>query len=150
MHAPRNVDFQMVKRIFRYVCGTTLDLDFNILSCSSLDLYAFAYTDWAGCRLSDGLLLATVSFLVLIACMSWTAKKQTTVARSTAKVEYHALAYTATAPGLTWISFILRDIWFSQPRASLLFSDNISALHLTTNPIFHAYIKHIEIDYHFV
>lgn len=35
-------------------------------------------------------------------------------------------------------------------RAPPLFSDNMSALHLATNPVFHARIIHIKIAYRFV
>ncbi|GKV09714.1 hypothetical protein SLEP1_g21171 [Rubroshorea leprosula] len=81
-------------------------------------------------------------------CISWSSKKQPTVARSTAEAEYRALA-SATAE-IVWITYILRDIGISLPSPPQLFSDNISALHMSINPVFHARTKHIELDYHFV
>ena len=33
---------------------------------------------------------------------------------------------------------------------SILHCDNLSALHMMVNPMFHAHSKHIELDYHFV
>ena len=81
-------------------------------------------------------------------CISWAAKKQPTVARSSTETEYRAFA-TTTAE-LTWICYILRDISLYLKRPPLLFCDNMSALHLTVNPVIHAWTKHIEIDYHFV
>ncbi|GAV85896.1 hypothetical protein CFOL_v3_29330 [Cephalotus follicularis] len=74
--------------------------------------------------------------------------KQPTVLRSSAEAEYRVMATTTTE--LTWISFLLRDIGIFQPRPATLFCDNVSALHMTVNPVFHARSKHIEIDYHFV
>ena len=32
----------------------------------------------------------------------------------------------------------------------LLYYDNLSAFHMTINPVFHAHSKHIELDYHYV
>lgn len=36
------------------------------------------------------------------------------------------------------------------PRALFVWCDNISALALASNPVYHAHTKHIEVDYHFV
>lgn len=116
----------------------TLHLGLRILSESSLDLFAFSD---AKC----GVLPRYCTFLGSN-CISWSEKKQ--VARSTAEAEYRALA--STSAELTWLSFILRDIDVPQPRPSLLFGDNLAALYMTINPVFHARSKHIEIDYHFV
>lgn len=36
------------------------------------------------------------------------------------------------------------------PRPPVLFCDNLNALHMTVNPVFHARNKHIELNYQFV
>ena len=55
-----------------------------------------------------------------------------------------------TAAELTWMSFILKDLQIPLASTPTLYCDNISALHMTINPVFHARSKHIELDYHFV
>ncbi|KAK2973116.1 hypothetical protein RJ640_027088 [Escallonia rubra] len=146
MQNPTNHHFQLVKRILRYVHGT-LGHGIRLLSQGSLDLYGFSDADWAGCPNTRR---STTGFCTFLGsnCISWSAKKQATVARSSTEAEYRALA--STAAEITWLSFILRDIGVHLSRPPALFCDNISALHLTINPVFHARTKHIEIDYHFV
>ena len=51
---------------------------------------------------------------------------------------------------LTWLSFLLRDIGVPLLDPPRLFCDNLSALHMTVNPVFHSRTKHIQLDYHFV
>ncbi|KAK2989204.1 hypothetical protein RJ640_001433 [Escallonia rubra] len=75
-------------------------------------------------------------------------QKQSTVARSSAEAEYRAMA--STTAELTWLSFLLRDIGIVQHHPATLFCDNLAALYMSINPVFHARTKHIEVDYHFV
>ena len=146
MHAPTNEHFQMVKRILRYIKGA-LSLGVRILHHSNLDLFAFSDADWAGCLVTRR---STTGFCTFLGsnCISWSAKKQPTVSRSSTEAEYRAMA--STAAELTWVSFILRDIGLYQAQPPTLFCDNLSALHMSINPILHARTKHIAIDYHFV
>lgn len=51
---------------------------------------------------------------------------------------------------ITWLTFLLHDISIPLHQPPQLFYDNPSALHMTNNPVFHAWSKYIEIDYHFV
>jgi histone deacetylase 1/2 len=80
--------------------------------------------------------------------ISWTAKKQATVSRSSTEVEYKALA-SATAE-MTWVQNLLTELRVPHARVARLWCDNLGAKYLSANPIFHARTKHIEIDYHFV
>ena len=56
----------------------------------------------------------------------------------------------STAAELTWLSFLLRDLGIPLPCPPILHYDNLSALHMTVNPVFHGRTKHIELDYHYV
>jgi hypothetical protein len=80
--------------------------------------------------------------------ISWTAKKQSVVARSSTEAEYRAMAIATT--DLFWLRMLFKDLGiplFATPR---LWCDNIRALALASNPVYHARTKHIEVDYHFI
>jgi hypothetical protein len=70
------------------------------------------------------------------------------MSRSSTELKYKALANASA--GLIWIHTLLNELQISLPCAPTLFCDNIGAIYLTSNPIYHASTKHIEIDYHFV
>lgn len=55
-----------------------------------------------------------------------------------------------TTAKLTWMTFILKDLRIAMTSPPIIYYDNLSALHMTINPVFHARSKHIELDYHFV
>lgn len=80
--------------------------------------------------------------------VSWSARKQATVSRSSTEAEYKALA-NATAE-IMWVQTLLQELGVESPRAAKLWCDNLGAKYLSANPIFHARTKHIEVDFHFV
>jgi hypothetical protein len=49
-----------------------------------------------------------------------------------------------------WIQTLLDELGVSQYKAAVLWCDNIGAMYLSANLVFHARTKHIEVDYHFV
>lgn len=83
--------------------------------------------------------------------LSWSAKKQAIVARSSTKVEYKALANVATEIEIVWLLQVFKDLQVHHLITSpTLWCDNISALSLATIHVFHAHTKHVEVDFHFV
>ena len=56
----------------------------------------------------------------------------------------------STATELFWLRMLLHDLGIFLSTPPLLWCDNVSALAIASNPVFHARTKHIEVDYHFV
>ncbi|XP_038977682.1 uncharacterized mitochondrial protein AtMg00810-like [Phoenix dactylifera] len=93
MHCPLEVHYQMLKRILRYIKGSVgHSLHYTP---GSLDLSAFSDSDWAGDS-SDR--RSTTGYRIFLGSnlISWIAKKQSTVARSSTEAEYRALAITTS------------------------------------------------------
>jgi histone deacetylase 1/2 len=146
LHAPTTVHWSAVKRILRYVQGT-MSTGLKIMKSSSTLVTAFSNVDWAGCvddrRSTGGFALFFGPNL-----MSWCARKQPTVSRSSTEAEYKALA-NATAE-MMWIQQLLTELQVPHSPVAWLWCDNIGEKYLSANPVFHARTKHIEIDFHFV
>lgn len=85
--------------------------------------------------------------------ISWSSKKQRSVATSSCESEYIALA-TCTKQG-QWIGQILRDLNFAKyvgkdPRMVQMYGDNQGAIALTQNAHLNERSKHVDICYHFI
>jgi hypothetical protein len=79
--------------------------------------------------------------------VSWSARTQPTMSRSSTEAEYKALA-NATAE-IVWAQSLLDELRLRHPPTTSLRRDNLGATYLSTNHVFHARTKHIEVDYHF-
>ena len=51
---------------------------------------------------------------------------------------------------LIWLKHLLQELRFGKDEQMKLVCDNQAALHIASNPIFHEWTKHIEVDYHFI
>ena len=78
--------------------------------------------------------------------MSWSSKKQNSVALSTAEAEYIS---TGSCAQLLWIKATLSDFGIKFKNV-LLLCDNESAIKLTNNPVQNARTKHIDYHHHFI
>jgi hypothetical protein len=136
-----------VKRIFRYLRGTT-----NLRLTFKGDLvYLTGYTDadWAGDpdtrRSTSGYV-----FNIGSGAISWSSKRQPTVALSTCEAEY--VSQTEAAKEAIWLKTLLDQLnpEDSSPVATIIYGDNQGAIALAKNPQFHARTKHIDIQHHFI
>ena len=146
MHQPTVADFGLLKRVLRYIKGT-LHLGLHINKNNGLELSAYSDSDWGGYKETHR---STTGFCTLLGpnMISWSAKRQHTVSRSSTEAEYRALG--STAQEITWISYLLRDLEVSQPNSTVLLCHNLSAMYLSANPALHNWSKHFDTDYHYI
>jgi hypothetical protein len=112
-----------------------------------LQLNAFCDADWAGAP-DDHRSTTRISVFLGPCLISRIAKKQAVVSHSSIEAEYRSMAI-ATAD-LYSLRMLFHDLRISFTSTPILWYDNIGALALTSNPVFHARTKYIEIDYHFI
>ncbi|GKU88975.1 hypothetical protein SLEP1_g3180 [Rubroshorea leprosula] len=146
MHKPTDVHWQALKRVLRYLRGTTSH-GILLRPQQSLSIHAFSDADWAGDR---DTCLSTTGYIVFLGGnpILWRAAKQRAVARSSTEAEYRALA--ASSSELVWVTHLLNELGIPITDPPALYCDNVSATYLSSNPVLHSRMKHIAVDLHFV
>ena len=80
--------------------------------------------------------------------ISWSSKKQETIALSSSEAEY--IAATSAACQAVWLRRVLVDLGQEQVAATKIYCDNKGTIAMTKNPAFHSRTKHIETRHHFI
>ncbi|MCO5593950.1 hypothetical protein L7F22_047969 [Adiantum nelumboides] len=128
----------------RYVRAT---LDYALLYDAGSQIQVHNYTDfdWAG-SVSDRRSTIGYMFSFGSAVVTWSSKKQPTVAFSSTKAEYRDAAVACCE--VAWLKMLLRDLEIQVQDLVFIYCDNINSIQLTRNPVFHAHMKHIEVHYY--
>jgi hypothetical protein len=79
--------------------------------------------------------------------VSWSSKKQATVALSMTEAEYVVL--TCSSKQAMWMYSFLNELHMSQERLVLLYGDNLGTSALMHDAKGHARVKHIDIHEHY-
>jgi hypothetical protein len=146
MHDPKTQHMSALKRIIRYIHGT-IDFGLHLYPSSISKLVSYTDADWAGCpdtrRSTSGYCVYLGDNLI-----SWSAKRQHTLSRSSAEAEYRGVANVVSES--CWIRNLMLELHCPITIATLVYYDNVSAVYLSGNPVQHQRTKHIEMDIHFV
>ncbi|XP_021974996.1 uncharacterized mitochondrial protein AtMg00810-like [Helianthus annuus] len=90
MHSPRVDHWNALKRIIRYIQGTS-NYGLHLGSIPNLSLVSYTDADWAGFPDTRH---STSSYCVYLGdnLISWSSKRQATISRSSAEAEYRGVA----------------------------------------------------------
>jgi hypothetical protein len=149
MSKPGKEHWTIVKRVFRYLRGTTsygLCYQGRPGLDRVLDIHGFVDADWAG-DLDHRRSTSGYVFNLFGGAISWMRKRQVVVALSTTEVEY--MAATHASKEAVWLQRLCSGIGLVQ-QAVRLDCDSQSAIFLAKNPAYHSKTKHIDVQYHFV
>ncbi|GJR64539.1 retrovirus-related pol polyprotein from transposon TNT 1-94 [Tanacetum coccineum] len=142
---PKTSHLEAVKRIFRYIKGTT-HLGLWYPKGSGIETIVYADSDHAGDYVDRKSTSGVCTFMGC--CLtSWFSKKQTALAISTTEAEYVS-AEKACQQAL-WMKQALIDYGVRLDDIPIM-CDNKGAIDLSKNPVQHSRTKHIEIRHHFL
>ena len=143
--SPTEAHLTAVKRVFRYLKGTAqLRLQYQE---TDVNVVGYSDADWASDS-DDRRSTSGNVFVMSGDAISWTSKKQPTVALSTSESEYIALCF-ATQEAV-WLRQLMKELQIDCTTATTMYEDNQGAIAMSRNPVLHKRTKHIDIKYHFV
>lgn len=141
---PSPIHLQAAKRVLRYLQGSqNTHLTYKR---DNETIQGYSDADWASDE--DRKSISGYVFTLAGSSISWQAKKQSTIALSTAEAEYAAL--TQAAKEAIWLQNLLKDLGMSKYAPRIVNIDNQGTIALAENPIHHARTKHLDIQLQFV
>ena len=125
----------------------TLDYGLTYYRDSDLSPIAYVDADYGGCKDTRR---STSGYVFLMAggAVSWSSKRQSTVALSTIEAEY--VAMTRCAQQMTWMQSWLSEASIKYDLPGVIKGDNQGAIALTKNTRGHGKVKHIDIRHHYI
>ena len=145
-HQPSDMHMTAAKRILRYL-KQTKDLNLTYVENSPEAIVGYSDADWAG-DVQDRRSTSGNVFLLGGGAITWSSRKQSSVALSTVEAEYMALS-VATQEAI-WLQHLQEELGVTNTGPTLIYEDNQGAISMVKNPVFHKRTRHVQIRYHFV
>jgi hypothetical protein len=124
MQVPRKPHLDGVRHALRYVSATT---DYGLFYEASTKLYVHGYidVDWAGSILD---MRSTSGFMFSFGnvAVTWSSKKQLTIALLSTKAKYRGA--TMAACEVAWLRKLLGDLGLHVDRQVVIYCDNLSSI----------------------
>ena len=143
-HKPEERHMRAAKRVLRYLKGTS---KFGITYNNTDGIQAFTDLDW-GNSLEDRRSISGYLIKLGGGAISWSLKKQVTVALSSTEAEY--LGMTEIVKEIMWLIQVLDKTDVEVELPLIVYADNQSAIALGKHPVLHGRTKHIDIRHHFI
>lgn len=133
-------------RIIRYV-KNQLGQCILLPSKTNSTVIAYCDSDWASCPYTRK---SVTGYLVMLgdSLINWKSKKQSTISKSSTKLEYKSMA--STVAQLIWFLGLLKDLETKVKKLVIIYIDTKTAIQIVVNPTYHERTKYIEIDCHFI
>ena len=133
------------KHGFRYLNGT-IDEGITYNGNLGIKLECWSDANWGGEEGRES--VSGFVFTLAGGAITYSSKKQGSVALSSTESEYMAILHTLKEQ--IWLLRFLKEIGYDISDQNIIYCDNQSAIALAHNPEHHARTKHIDIQYHFV
>src|SRR5579859_3593957 len=142
---PAKTHKKAAKHALQYLNGT-IDQGITYNGNLGMKLECWSDANWGGEEGRES--VSGFIFTLVGGVVSWSSKKQGSVALSSTESEYMTLLHALKE--LIWLHRFLREIGYDISNQNIIYCDSQSAIALSHNPEHHAHTMHIDIQYHFV
>jgi hypothetical protein len=121
----------VLRNIFRYL-QSTLQMKSQFGATPSKEVLGYCDADWGG-DLEDRRSTTGFVFMIGGGAISWSSKRQPTIALSTTEAEY--MANTQATKEAIWITKLMMDLgYMEEKKVMVIRCNNQGAISLTKNP----------------
>lgn len=138
------IHWTAVKRILRYLKGT-ISMKLRFTRSGPMNIHCYTDSDWAS-DIDSRRSCAGHVVIMSNGAISWSSKKQRTVALSSTEAEYMALSTAAC--DVLWVKQLAQELDSPSNDPTIILCDNESTINLGKNDAFRPRTKHIDIRFH--